>query len=58
MLTSINCSNNCIYQHEGKCSFNSTSEFLIQNNSVCAYFMPKNNLSIESYPTIKNEYQK
>lgn len=37
-LTNINCSANCIYQNDGKCSFENTSSTILTPSSGCAYF--------------------
>ena len=37
-LTNINCSENCIYQHDGKCCFENICEQKISPNQSCAYF--------------------
>lgn len=42
-LTNINCSSNCIYQKDGKCSFHFVSPSFISSFSQCVYFIPKNN---------------
>lgn len=40
-LTNINCSANCIYQKEGKCTLENISAKAISFNSNCAYFYEK-----------------
>ena len=39
-MTNINCSQNCIYQKDGKCSYNIITMSSIYPNSDCAYFVP------------------
>ncbi|MCI8443862.1 MAG: hydroxymyristoyl-ACP dehydratase [Clostridia bacterium] len=41
-MTNINCSLNCIYQKDGKCSYTSVSPSSI-SFSECAYFIRKEN---------------
>jgi len=42
-MTNINCSANCIYQKDGKCSYEDTHAKFLTLGSDCAYFSPKNN---------------
>ena len=42
-LTNINCTENCIYQKDGKCSYENTSAKTVTFSSNCAYFSPKIN---------------
>lgn len=42
-LTNINCTANCIYQRDGKCTYNIVSMSLISSKTECAYFIPYNN---------------
>lgn len=37
-LTNINCSENCIYQKDGKCSFENIGHQKITPNGDCAYY--------------------
>ena len=37
-LTNINCSENCIYQHDGKCCFENICEQKISPHQSCAYY--------------------
>lgn len=41
-MTTINCSENCIYQKDGKCSFENICMQTIHANSNCAYFVGNN----------------
>lgn len=38
-MTNINCSEKCIYQKEGKCSFENVCAQKINANNKCAYFV-------------------
>lgn len=40
-LTNINCSLDCIYQKEGKCSYSKIGLSNSISNSECAYFIAK-----------------
>ena len=40
-LTNINCSLNCIYQKDGKCSYSSITPTIFSTTSECAYFVDK-----------------
>jgi len=40
-LTNINCSTNCVYQEEGKCTFENINMKKITPDSNCAYFSKK-----------------
>ncbi|MFQ8988379.1 MAG: hypothetical protein ACLR6T_06815 [Intestinibacter sp.] len=37
-MTNINCSENCIYQQDGKCCFENICEQKIKPNPSCAYY--------------------
>ncbi len=39
-MTNINCVAKCIYQRDGKCSYNIVSMSEVSQNSDCAYFIP------------------
>ena len=39
-MTNINCSANCIYQKDGKCSFENICAKPITLGTDCAYFSP------------------
>ena len=41
ILTNINCSSNCVYQKEGKCTFENISSKRATPDSKCAYFLSK-----------------
>lgn len=45
LLTNINCTVNCIYQRDGKCTYNIVSMSQISSKSECAYFIPYNSLN-------------
>lgn len=40
-LTNINCSLNCIYQKDGKCSYSCITPTVFSTTSECAYFVDK-----------------
>ena len=40
-LTNINCSLNCIYQKDGKCSYSNIISTIFSTTSECAYFVDK-----------------
>ena len=40
-LTNINCSLNCIYQKDGKCSYSSITPIIFSTTSECTYFVDK-----------------
>ena len=40
-LTNINCSLNCIYQKDGKCSYSSITPTFFSTTSDCTYFVDK-----------------
>ena len=42
ILTNINCSSNCIYQKDGKCSYEFVSTTNLSSNSFCAYYVENN----------------
>ena len=42
-MANINCSLNCIYQKDGKCTYNIVKDSTLFNFSECAYFILKNN---------------
>ncbi len=42
-MTNINCSENCIYQIDGKCSFEDVSSKILTPDSNCAYFVKSKN---------------
>jgi len=46
-LTNINCSNNCIYQKDGKCQYSSITLSKFSSNSNCAYFVENNKKIID-----------
>ena len=48
VLTNINCSENCIYQKDGKCSFENINQQKITYYTDCAYFTAKHNPSCAS----------
>ncbi|MBR6504303.1 MAG: hydroxymyristoyl-ACP dehydratase [Clostridia bacterium] len=41
-MTNINCSSNCIYQKDGKCTLEYITNNIAKSNSDCAYFLNKN----------------
>ena len=41
-LTNINCSSDCVYQKDGKCSYDIISNIIICSNSECAYYKSPN----------------
>ncbi len=41
-MTTINCSLNCMYQNDGKCTLDNTKVNPISSNSACVYFSEKN----------------
>jgi len=43
VLTNINCSANCVYQKDGKCSFENVSSIPTSSVSNCAYFVALEN---------------
>ena len=42
-MTNISCTANCIYQKEGKCSYETTFPKTVTYSSNCAYFSPRKN---------------
>jgi len=40
-LTNINCTANCIYQKDGKCTYEGTFAKTVTFSSNCAYFSSK-----------------
>ena len=40
-MTNINCSSNCIYQKDGKCTFDNIISKELTSNDNCAYFTEK-----------------
>ena len=50
VLTNINCLENCIYQKDGKCSFENISSHKINTkNSSCAYFVEASAPKLKQY---------
>ena len=48
-MTNINCSANCIYQKDGKCSFENIYAKPLTLGSDCAYYSPsKNHISSQT----------
>ena len=41
-MTNINCSSDCIYQKDGKCTFDSIISKRLTTNSNCAYYSTEN----------------
>ncbi|HCQ55358.1 MAG TPA: hydroxymyristoyl-ACP dehydratase [Clostridiales bacterium] len=41
-MTNINCCLNCVYQKDGKCSYDIISNIIICSNSECAYYKSPN----------------
>ncbi len=41
IMTTINCSLNCIYQNDGKCNLDNTKINLVSMNAECVYFSEK-----------------
>lgn len=37
-MTNINCSNDCIYQEDGKCRFESVMAMSVTHENNCAYY--------------------
>mgnify|MGYP001017647062 CR=1 FL=1 len=44
-MTDINCSNDCIYQKEGKCRLESVMAMSVSSNNGCAYYFAKPSVS-------------
>ena len=51
ILTNINCSENCIYQKDGNCSFENINQKKMTAYTDCAYFTPKINSEIACLPS-------
>ena len=48
-MTNINCIADCIYQKDGKCSYENIHVQSLSFNKDCAYFMPlKNQKNLQS----------
>ena len=45
ILTNINCSENCIYQKDGKCSFENINQQKITSHKDCAYFISNSSIT-------------
>lgn len=45
MMTNINCSANCIYEVDGKCSLDhiSITQNVLNQETQCAYYTPRKN---------------
>ncbi len=41
IMTTINCSLNCIYQNDGKCNLDNTKSSSVSMNTECVYFSEK-----------------
>lgn len=59
-MTTINCSSNCIHQHEGKCTLNSVTKSPTSFSSDCIFYeerksgyfaLDKNTLAGEHLPS-------
>ena len=42
-MANINCSLDCVYQKDGKCTYNTVTDSDVFSFSKCAYFISKNN---------------
>ncbi|MFR8103636.1 MAG: hydroxymyristoyl-ACP dehydratase [Clostridia bacterium] len=40
-MTNINCSANCVYQKDGKCSLEQIASQKVTLNNECAYFLER-----------------
>jgi len=44
-MTNINCSDNCVYQHDGKCYFEHITQKIVTPSFNCAYFLYNNTVA-------------
>jgi len=46
-MTNINCTSNCLYQKDGKCSLDNVTAVSVTSTDSCAYFVEKKDTKVE-----------